>query len=250
MPEIARPNGGWIGISCLPLSKVSAWFCGFGFSVLASACAAGPSRPALSPSASSNTPSEAHFPDGPGLLVRSRGLDFPIELKLPSKPTWQLADGPSWLVLTHAPTSSELALRTWRAERLVKRTDCEAQARLARPSIPILRDEALIDRRRFAAPTDFDSELVVGVEPTAQGVSGYAIEFGASVGRCYAAVFTTHVQGAGAEQEIAARLGVVVDRILSGVRLRSVDERAVRHRIVVTPAPRRATPIDAPATPE
>jgi hypothetical protein len=59
-------------------------------------------------------------------------------------------------------------------------------------------------------------------------------------------VFTTHVRGAGAEQEIAARLGVVVDRILSGVRLRSVDERAVRHRIVVTPAPTRT---GTPATP-
>jgi hypothetical protein len=178
--------------------------------------------------------------------VRSRGLDFPIELTLPGKASWQLVDGPTWLVLSHAPTSTELALRTWRAERLVKRSDCEAQARLARTSIPNVREEALVDRRRFATPADFDSELVVGVEPTPQGVSGYAIEFGASVGRCYAAVFTTHVRGAGAEQEIAARLGVVVDRILSGVRLRSVDERAVRHRIVVTPAPTRT---GTPATP-
>jgi hypothetical protein len=127
-------------------------------------------------------------------------------------------------------------MRTWRAERLVRRSDCEAQARLARVSIPIVHDESLIDRRPLAVPADFDTELVVGVEPTAQGITGYAIAIGASVGRCYAAVFTTRVSGVGAEQEVAARLGIAVDRILNSVRLRSVDERAVRHRILVTPA--------------
>jgi len=118
----------------------------------------------------------------------------------------------------------------------VRRSDCVAQARLARPSIPELHDEAVVERRPFTTPADFDTELVVGVEPSTQGVSGYAIAIGARVGSCYAAVFTTRVEGNGAEQEVAMRLGVVVDRILASVRLRSVDDRAVRHRIVVTPA--------------
>jgi len=193
-------------------------------------------------------PARDHFPDGPALRVRSRELDFPIELKLPSKPSWQITDGPTWLVLRHAQTSSELALRTWRAERLVRRSDCEAQARLVRTSIPVVHDESVIDRRALTTPSDFDTELSVGVEPTAQGLSGYAIAIGASVGRCYAAVFTTRVSGKGAEQEVAARLGIAVDRILSSVRLRSVDERAVRHRMLISPA----TPSvpAAPATPE
>jgi hypothetical protein len=196
-------------------------------------------------------PTAATFPDGPALRVRSRELDFPIELALPSKPSWQIADGPTWLVLRHAQTSSELAVRTWRAERLVRRSDCEAQARLARVSIPIVRDESLVDRRPFAAPSDFDTQLAVGVEPTAQGLSGYAIAIGASVGRCYAAVFTTRVSGTGAEQEIAARLGIAVDRILKSVRLRSVDERAVRHRLLVTPtAPTTSATPATSATPE
>lgn len=181
-------------------------------------------------------PAAARFPDGAAQRVRSRELDFPIELAVPSKPSWLIADGPTWLVLCHTQTSTELAVRTWRAERLVRRSDCEAQARLARVSIPIERDESLIDRRPFAAPSDFDTELAVGVEPTAQGIFGYAIAIGASVGRCYAAIFTTRVSGEGAEQEVAARLGIAVDRILSSVRLRSVDERAVRHRVLATPA--------------
>jgi hypothetical protein len=228
------------------LGKVSAWFYGFGFCALASACAGGPSQPVARPLSGSNGAlAAAHFPDGPALRVRSRELDFPIELKLPSKPDWQIADGPTWLVLRHAQTSSELALRTWRAERLVRRSDCELQARLARVSIPIVHDESLIDRRPFATPSNFDTELAVGVEPTAQGISGFAIAIGASVGRCYAAVFTTRVNGKGAEQEVAARLGIAVDRILNSVRLRTVEERAVRHRMLVTPA----TPA-TPATPE
>ncbi len=186
----------------------------------------------------------ASFPDGAAVRVRSRDLDFPIELRLPGKSAWQISDGPTWLVARHAASSSELALRTWRAERLVRRTDCVTQARLARASIPEIHDEAVVERRAFGIPADFDTELVVGVEPSAQGISGYAIAIGASVGRCYAAVFTTRVNGGGAEQEVAARLGVAVDRIFGSVRLRSVDERAVRHRILAMPS----TPVP-PGTP-
>jgi hypothetical protein len=175
------------------------------------------------------------FPDGPSRRVRSRSLEFPIELSLPSKDTWQVSDGPTWLVAAHPASSSLLALRTWRADRLVRRSECEAQARLVRPSLPIVRDEAVLERRALRAPGDFDTELVVGVEPTAQGLSGYALVFGAGVGSCYAAVFTTAVSGSLAEQEVATRLGLAVDRILSGVRLRSVDERAVRHRLIYSP---------------
>jgi hypothetical protein len=154
---------------------------------------------------------------------------------LPEKASWRISDGPIWLEAEQAASSSKLALRTWRAGRLVRRSDCAAEARLARPKIPSASDESVIDRRPFVAPSGFDSELVVGVEPSAQGIEGYAIVFGASVGFCYAAVFTTVASGAGAEQEVAARLGLAVDRILSGVHTRSVDARAVRRRLVVTP---------------
>ncbi len=177
------------------------------------------------------------FPDAPSSRVRSRRLDFPLELMLPARDSWQISDGPSWLVAAHSPSASQLALRTWRADRLVRRTDCIAQARLTRPAIPTVREEAVLERRPLPAPSGFDTELVVGVEPSAAGLSGYAIAIGSSVGRCYAAIFTTTVVGSGAEQEVAARLGVVVDRILSGVRVRSVDERGagVRRRLVSSP---------------
>jgi hypothetical protein len=167
--------------------------------------------------------------------VRSRSLDLPLELVLPDKANWHIADGPIWLEAEHAMSSSRLALRTWRAERLVSRADCAAQARLARPTIPTAGDESVIDKRAFASPAGFDAELLVGVQPSAEGIQGFAIVFGASVGFCYVAVFTTTASGAAAEQVVAARLGGAVDRVLASVRTRTVDARAVRRRLVVTP---------------
>ncbi|MET0794695.1 MAG: hypothetical protein ABW061_24465 [Polyangiaceae bacterium] len=213
-----------------------------------SACASAPA-PANSPPPAAGVDGGRGFLDGPARRVRSRALEFPIELNLPSKEAWQLSDGPSWFVAAHPASASLLAVRTWRADRLVRRSECEAQARLARSSLPIVREEALLERRALRAPADFDTELVVGVEPNAPGISGYAIAIGASVGRCYAAVFTTQVSGAHAELEVAARLGLAVDRILSGVRLRSVDERAVRRRLISTPRT-PASPRSAPAPQE
>lgn len=180
-------------------------------------------------------PAQNGFPAGAAGRIRSAALDFPIEFGLPSKQTWRIEDGPNWFVAEHTQSSSLLAVRTWRAERLVRRADCESQARLARPTIPIVHEESVVDRRPFASPQGFDSELVVSVEPSARGILGYAIVIGASVGRCYAAVFTTTVSGGVAEQEVAARLGFFVDQVLSRVRLRSVDDRAVRRRLVSTP---------------
>ena len=198
------------------------------------ACAASPA-PAPAPAAPAGLSPASRFLDADASRVRSRSLDFPLELWLPDKPSWQIAQTPTWLDLEHRPSSSRLSLRTWRAERLVQRGECEAQARLGRPTIPSVRSEAVVERRALSTPAGFDSELVVGVEPSARGLSGYALVFGATVGGCYAAIFTTSVTGNDAELEVAARLGLVVDRILSRVRVRSVDERAPRRHLVVSP---------------
>lgn len=189
------------------------------------------------PSARADADAASGFPQGRTGRVRSHLLDFPLEIELPDKASWQVSEGPSWLVAEQRSSSSQLALRTWRAERLVRRAECEAQARLTRSSIPSVRDESVIERRALAAPADFDNELLVGVEPSARGISGYALVFGASVGRCYAAIFTTSATGNDAELAVAVRLGLVVDRILSRVRVRNVDDRAPRKHLVATPKP-------------
>jgi hypothetical protein len=216
------------------LSPQFRWLLGVSGALALSGCAAAPPKP---PAAEARTqaPSPSDFLDGPTRRVRSQVLDFPVELTLPDKERWQIAEGPTWLVAEHRSSSSQLAIRTWRADRTVRRGECEAQARLGRPTIPIVREEAVVDRRPLLAPADFNSELVVGVEPNALGISGYALAFGASVGRCYAVVFTTSVSDKDAELEVASRLGLVVDRVLSLVRVLGVDERAPRRHLVVTP---------------
>jgi hypothetical protein len=202
--------------------------------LLASAACAPTQREPQAPSAQA-TSSPGDFLHGTAGRLRSHVLDFPIELTLPDKQRWQISEGTTWLVADHEPSSSQLSLRTWRAERLVRRAECEAQARLGQPRIPIVHDEAIVERRAFSVPAEFDNELTVGVEPSAEGLSGYAVVFGAGVGRCYAVIFTTSVRGKDAELEMAARLGLVVDRVLGAVRLRSVDERAPRRHLIVTP---------------
>ena len=240
--EIARPAPHWlseplgagpirVGSSYVARALVQRAACFLVVaSVLVSACAGSHPAPVAPPASAPPRAAGGHFPDGPAHRVRSQALDFPIELMLPERDSWQISDG-AWLVAEHAVTSSRLALRTWRAERLVRRSDCEAQARLALSSLPTIREEAVVDRRALSAPAELDTELVVGVEPSARGISGYAVAFGSGVGRCYAAVFTTSVNDAGGEREVATRLGIVVDRVLSGVRVRSVGDRAVRRRI-------------------
>lgn len=208
------------------------------FAVLA-ACSEGAHRaPAQAATAAPANASDS-FLEGPARRVRSRSLNFPLEFTLPNKDNWQITDGPTWLVARHRATGSELALRTWRAERLVRRADCAAEARLARPSLPAIDPETLIERRPLTAPAGFDTELSVGVGATGRGISGYALVIGASVGCCYAAEFTTEATGPAAEREVATRLALTVDRILSRVRLRSVDERAPRRRLISMPS---ATP--------
>ncbi len=202
---------------------------------LATFACASPGHPPAKPKAQAQASLPSAFLQGATARVRSHPLDFPPKLQLPDKQGWQISEGPSWLLAAHVSSSSQLALRTWRADRLVRRAECEAQARLERPAIPIVHDEAIVDRHLLSPPADFDNELVVGVERSKLGIAGYALGFGASVGRCYAAVFTTHVCGKDAELEVAARLGLVADRILSHVRVRSVDERAPRRHLIVTP---------------
>ena len=248
MLELARPAGGrlaeiagacrvWpvFGLSWARLAPRFRWFfCVFFAPLAITACAPASPTPAQPPTRPAQS-SPSGFLDGAVGRVRSHVLDFPIELPLPDKQRWQISEGPSWLVAEQPSSSSQLALRTWRADRVVRRAECEAQARLGRVTIPIVREDAVVERRALSAPADFDNELIVGVEPSALGISGYALVFGASVGRCYAAIFTTRVGGKDAELEVAARLGLVADRILSHVRVRSVDERAPRRHLVVTP---------------
>jgi hypothetical protein len=149
-----------------------------------------------------------------------------LVVRLPMRATWRVTDDDEpWFLALHAGTGSELRLRTWLAPRQVRPEECQAQARLWRPSIPPIDDEAVV-RRRLRAPSDFSGEIVVGVAPGESGLEGHALAFGASVGRCYAAVFTTRVSGPGSEEALGRRLVLIVDGVIGRVRVLGVEDRA------------------------
>jgi hypothetical protein len=153
-----------------------------------------------------------------------------LVVRLPQRDAWRLDDRQPWFLARHPGTGSELKLRTWLAPRLVRPEECEDQARLWLRSIPASHPEAVV-RRRLRAPAGFSGELVVGVEPGNEGLEGHALAFGAGVGRCYAAVFTTRVSGTGSEDALGRRLVLIVEGVLERVQERKIEDRiqAVPH---------------------
>lgn len=196
-------------------------------------CGSGSQAP-LPPPTSAPAPSAAPPPAGSGAELPSTGWGSArsarqsVELSLPDRDGWHVDDAATaWFSARHPVTRSELLLRTWRAARTVKRDECEAQARLWRPSIPPAPEESVIERRMVAAPEGWSTELVVGVgpAPTPGELQGFALAFGVTVGRCYALLYTTLDSGRGAEVTIARRLGVIADEVVPSVRFLSIDDR-------------------------
>jgi hypothetical protein len=158
------------------------------------------------------------------IRIVSRGL----EVEVPEVAQWQYRAGKSWVRLEHAPSDSTLELWLARAERGARPSDCEARARLERPDLFRPAPETTIETRVLDAPAEFRSELTVGLsaKPGDTALSGYVVAFGATVSRCFAAQFTTRVEGgSGAELELARRLDLIASRTLPRIALRGVEDR-------------------------
>lgn len=149
----------------------------------------------------------------------------PARLRLPDARAWHASASGTFTVLTHGPTGSVLALRVTLAPRRVRPSECEADARLARPSLPGDEQSGVVERRVLAAPAGFDVRLRVGVEPRAGEVHGYALAVGAATSRCYVAAFETDAAGASAAERVADRLAVVVTGTLERMRIPSAEQR-------------------------
>lgn len=150
-----------------------------------------------------------------------------LSVALPDAAGWQpIEPSEKWWAVRHASSRSELRMRAWTAPRRVSPAECERQARSWRPQIPVASPETIVQAHRLDAPRGFDTHVVVGVQALAPTqLEGYALAFGAGVGRCYAAIYETRAEGANAERAVGERLAVVVDGIFASVRLRSVDDR-------------------------
>lgn len=148
-----------------------------------------------------------------------------MSLELPSGNEWTLDDrGPAWWIATHGPTSSELAVRTWRAARTVSTTDCLAEARLRGPRHFQEPAESL-DSRALAAPEGFTGEVVLGVTDAGGHLEGRLQAVGRAAGRCFALGFVTVAEGPRAPALVGGRLAAIAEVVAPSVRILGPDDR-------------------------
>ncbi len=150
----------------------------------------------------------------------------PVRVRLPDARSWHAETNGTFTVLEHAPTESRLTLRVTLAPRLVRPEACEAEARLARPSLPGRGDaDAIVEQRTIGAPEGFDVRLVVGATPASDGVRGFALAVGAATSRCYVGLYETTATGPRAAEQVADRLALAVSGILETMHVPNVDRR-------------------------
>jgi hypothetical protein len=105
------------------------------------------------------------------------------------------------------------------------------QARLWKPGlVAVDEQDETVERRQLGAPRGYHTEVIIGARRRGSEVEGYALAFGAAVGRCFAAAYTTHAEGQGTEQALGKRLALIVDRGLAELVVREVDDRARNQR--------------------
>ena len=151
---------------------------------------------------------------------------LPALVTLPDARGWRARPNSTFVILEHGATQSRLVLRVWRAARLVRPAECEAEARLARPALPVLDPATRIEERALTVPSGFDVRLQVAARPgEGASVVGSALAIGAGVGRCYLAAYETVADGPHAAELVADRLSGVVQGIFETIQVESADGR-------------------------
>lgn len=158
--------------------------------------------------------------------VRWRAYDslaHGFSMPLPEDLAWRVEDrADTWLVATHAPTSTQIAARVFPADALMNRTRCEAHARELRV-LPEREGAVVLERRRVDLPSGFDTIVEVGLLPTApdKPIAGYVLAFGGWAKKCFAYALTTSAKGRGAEEAVGDRLALFVEQSFLHLRFGS-----------------------------
>jgi hypothetical protein len=197
----------------------STWVGALGALALLPGCEA-PTQPAAAgPRAPAPVVAPARAPEGLGDRVFGEFVSrrFGARVPLPDGQGWRIDDHrDNWLSATHGRTGSALLVRAWREDSIANRQRCEDKARLWR-KLPERAGAEIVERKAVNVPPDFDTVVDVGIVPSkgqAPGaparIDAFAMAFGGRAHRCFAYVFTTSAEGAGAEQVVGERLGTMV----------------------------------------
>lgn len=195
------------------------------------ACAATPAQapPPAPPSAPPPAPkSQVGIADRAWGSAKS--ARFSLSVALPERERWQIEDvREAWWTARHAPSASELSVKTWRTSRLSRREDCLKQIALWRPKAPNPETEpaTVVDRRTLESPAGYQTELTVGVRRAGAGgeLEGYALAVGHTIGQCYAALYTTRARGTNAEATLGTRLALFGDAVLPRIERIGIEDR-------------------------
>ncbi|MBI5531964.1 MAG: hypothetical protein HY898_04560 [Deltaproteobacteria bacterium] len=200
-----------------------------------------PKTPAPRASASAPAPAPVDLVDARwGRFVSKR---FDLSMQLPDGHAWRIDDHKTnWLLAAHPGSSSVLRVRMWREQGIVGRDACEQRARDWTRDIPLAQSSRVLDRHpapEVPAP-GFDTEVITGVsraQPAATGpagpapasasIDGFVMAFGASMKRCFAAVYTTSSTGADGSARLGERLGIAT-RVIESISFRSELDPDVR----------------------
>jgi hypothetical protein len=213
-----------------------------GLAAMSSACSGAPSKP---PAPSQPAPSAQPAPQpGAGWATarwtRHDSLAHGFSMPLPSDPAWKIEDAKdSWLVATHAPTSTVVVARMLGTDGLANRARCETRARDLR-ALPPREGTSVIDKHRVDMPSGFDTIVEVGLLPTDPGkpITGYVLAFGGWSKKCFIYALTTTAQGRGAEEAVADRLALFMERSFLKMRFASGPNMVVpREKPPLGPAP-------------
>jgi hypothetical protein len=158
------------------------------------------------------------------VVAQETGLAFP----LPDAAGWVVQGSGRWWRARHAPTSSELLVRTWKARRSSTPQTCERQARLWKPDLPVPSSESVLEQRRLETPPGYLTAVTVsvGLGSGSSMLAGHVAAFGAAVGGCLAVLYVTEASGPSADVTLGTRLAVFVDRVLPAIQRLRIDDRA------------------------
>jgi hypothetical protein len=146
---------------------------------------------------------------------------------LPDGKTWRIDDHrTSWLLASHAPSSSSLGVRVFLEDDAINAARCEEHARRDSPSLPLPASGRVISWAVPRALEGWDTRAMLLLVPRNQAgqpldLEGHLLLFSARVRKCMVLHYATRALGPGADEVIGARLAEVEELVR---RVEPLDE--------------------------
>ena len=161
-----------------------------------------------------------------------QGLEFP----LPDARGWRrdTREKQSW-VARHRASASVLVVRAWQQDSIARIDDCERQARLWRPELPVVDAAEIVDAHEQRLAGTYEGQVTLwlqpGMSPEGAALFGHALAFGSDARSCLMIAFSTSASGPMATNTVAERLGAVTQAVFGRARRLDIGERVIVPRM-------------------